>query len=73
MYFFMLELFSNDAILFILIKMSAFLFLSMAVQKNTALGFISESFLSCIIKCALFLRECKWSLQEHNLIFKWVF
>lgn len=40
----MLELFVNGAIFSILIKMSAFLFLSMAMQNGRALGFISEGF-----------------------------
>ena len=55
-YFFMLELLANGTILFILIKMSAFLFLSMAVQNGPALGFISEGFLNYIIKCGLFFQ-----------------
>lgn len=40
----MLELFANGAILFILIKMSAFLLLSAAVQNVPTLGFISVDF-----------------------------
>ena len=55
-YFFMLQLLANGAILFILIKMSAFLFLSIAVQNGPAIGFISEGFLNCIIKCVLFFQ-----------------
>lgn len=43
-FFFMLELFANGAILFILIKMSVFLLLSTAVQNVPTLGFISVDF-----------------------------
>lgn len=50
-HFFMLELFANGAILFIIIKMFAFLFLSAAEHNGPVFGFISEGSLSCIIKC----------------------
>lgn len=68
-HFFVLELFANGAILFILIKMSAFLFLGMAVQNGPVLGFIFKDFLSCLIKCGLCFSNSEWPLQEYSLFF----